>query len=577
MAFAARKYQITWPLVAESAVQIDEMFDELYKLLGNSVLGGSGSLTLSSETKGSLLHISDTSGTVDGLPAVATGSVLISQGLTTVPAWGTAPVIGGGTGLTSYAVGDLLYADTTTSLARLADVATGNALISGGIGAAPSYGKIALTTHVSGVLPIANGGTNNSSAYTAGSVVFSDGTKLTQDNTNFFWDDSNNRLGIKTATPGASLEVANTTFGQLFLRATTALGSCALECKTVEGTPFQLFASGGGATSAVSLVLNSSNIFSASPTSTAIVAAAGANTLTVTDRELLMSTPVNSGLNMSITNGSSGGVASATINVINNSATQGNFSIFGSGVGFSQFGQVLANWVTLTTTGASGNGMIIGTRTADPVLFGTNDTERVRILSTGEVGIGTTSPEALLEIQGAEATDAVLCLDADDGDDNADTWFIKSVASDNDLDFVNHTTVVATLSSAGDLTVAGSAGNIGWGTYTPTRSAEANLDANVTPQQAQYMRVGNTVTVSGRVTAVDPTAPATATSYELSLPVASNLGAAEDLAGVAFCGAIAGQGAEITGSVANNTAVVSWVSGDVTSQAWSFTFSYQVI
>ena len=69
----------------------------------------------------------------------------------------------GGTGFTSYAVGDLVYADTTTSLAKLADVAVGNALISGGVGAAPSYGKIGLATHVSGTLPIANGGTGSTS------------------------------------------------------------------------------------------------------------------------------------------------------------------------------------------------------------------------------------------------------------------------------------------------------------------------------------------------------------------------------------------------------------------------------
>jgi hypothetical protein len=66
----------------------------------------------------------------------------------------------GGTGFGSYAVGDLLYADTTTSLAKLAGVATGNALISGGTNSAFSWGKIGLTTHVSGTLPIANGGTN---------------------------------------------------------------------------------------------------------------------------------------------------------------------------------------------------------------------------------------------------------------------------------------------------------------------------------------------------------------------------------------------------------------------------------
>lgn len=78
--------------------------------------------------------------------------------------WKVVPATAGGTGQTSFAVGDLLYADTTTTLAKLPDVATGNALISGGVGVAPSWGKIGLTTHISGVLPVANGGTNASTA-----------------------------------------------------------------------------------------------------------------------------------------------------------------------------------------------------------------------------------------------------------------------------------------------------------------------------------------------------------------------------------------------------------------------------
>lgn len=56
------------------------------------------------------------------------------------------------------ATGDIIYGSATDVFSVLADVATGNALISGGVGAAPSWGKIALTTHVSGVLPVANGG-----------------------------------------------------------------------------------------------------------------------------------------------------------------------------------------------------------------------------------------------------------------------------------------------------------------------------------------------------------------------------------------------------------------------------------
>lgn len=69
------------------------------------------------------------------------------------------PATNGGTGQSGYAVGDLLYASTTTSLSKLADVATGNALISGGVNLAPTYGKIGLSTHVSGTLPVGNGGT----------------------------------------------------------------------------------------------------------------------------------------------------------------------------------------------------------------------------------------------------------------------------------------------------------------------------------------------------------------------------------------------------------------------------------
>lgn len=79
----------------------------------------------------------------------------------------------GGTGITSYSVGDLLYASGPTTLAKLSDVAVGNALISGGVGVVPSWGKIALTTHVSGTLPVANGGTGVTTSTGTGSVVLS--------------------------------------------------------------------------------------------------------------------------------------------------------------------------------------------------------------------------------------------------------------------------------------------------------------------------------------------------------------------------------------------------------------------
>lgn len=42
---------------------------------------------------------------------------------------------------------------------------------------------------------------------TAGSVLFSNGTTIAQDNSNFFWDDTNNRLGIGTTSPNKRFHV----------------------------------------------------------------------------------------------------------------------------------------------------------------------------------------------------------------------------------------------------------------------------------------------------------------------------------------------------------------------------------
>lgn len=85
----------------------------------------------------------------------------------------------GGTGLTSFSVGDIIYASASTTLATLAGVSTGNALISGGVGAAPSWGKINLTTHIDGILGVANGGTGVNASTGSASVVLSNSPTLT--------------------------------------------------------------------------------------------------------------------------------------------------------------------------------------------------------------------------------------------------------------------------------------------------------------------------------------------------------------------------------------------------------------
>ena len=162
--------------------------------------------------------------------------------------WKVVPATAGGTGQTSYAVGDLLYADTTTSLAKLADVATGNALISGGVGVAPAWGKIGLTTHVTGTLPVANGGTGTATAFTAGSVVFAGASGVySQNNANLFWDDTNNRLGVGTATPAVGLHVSGTSTTAIARIASTSNGQASFDGS---GAGLEITAFGMNATSA---------------------------------------------------------------------------------------------------------------------------------------------------------------------------------------------------------------------------------------------------------------------------------------------------------------------------------------
>jgi len=133
------------------------------------------------------------SGTIN--PARISGSYtgITGVGILTAGTWNASVIeaIYGGTGQSSYTTGDLLYASAPATLSKLADVATGNALISGGVGVAPSYGKIGLTTHVSGTLPVTNGGTNLT-AFTANGIMYASSTSalatssaLTFDGTNF--------------------------------------------------------------------------------------------------------------------------------------------------------------------------------------------------------------------------------------------------------------------------------------------------------------------------------------------------------------------------------------------------------
>ena len=138
----------------------------------------------------------------------------------------------GGTGITSWTTGDIPYASATNTVSKLASVATGNVLRSGGIGVAPSWGKVNLTTDISGNLPVSNlnsgtgaSGTtfwcgdgtwktiSSSATLTATRIGFGDGSNLLSGSASLTYDSSNNIVQLGVGTGISTIRTANASSG----------------------------------------------------------------------------------------------------------------------------------------------------------------------------------------------------------------------------------------------------------------------------------------------------------------------------------------------------------------------------
>lgn len=124
-------------------------------------------------------------------------------------------------------------------------------------------------------------------------------------------------------------------------------------------------------------------------------------------------------------------------------------------------------------------------------------------------------------------------------------------------------------------TISGTSGNLYSGSYTPTLDNTTNVSSSAA-YAAQYVRIGDNVTVSGKVD-VQPTASATATVLGISLPIASSLANENECAGSASAAVIAGQCAAVRGNVASDRAEMAFISQTNTNQAMFFTFTYRII
>lgn len=118
---------------------------------------------------------------------------------------------------------------------------------------------------------------------------------------------------------------------------------------------------------------------------------------------------------------------------------------------------------------------------------------------------------------------------------------------------------------------------IGSGTYTPTLTATANI-ASSSASACQWLRVGNVVTVSGRINVATTAAANTVTQIRISLPLVSGLAGVSQLSGSG--GRLSAGGIEvisIASDTTNDEALLTFYSTATPSVGCTFHFTYLIV
>jgi hypothetical protein len=161
--------------------------------------GGTGVTTLASN---GVLYGNGT-GAIQALPVNSSGTVqYLSQVSSGTPTWvtptnGTVTSVSGTTNRITVATG------TTTPVIDISSSYVGQSSITtlGTIGTGTWNGTLIGTTY---------GGTGTSTALTQGSIVFAGASGIySQNNSKFFWDNTNFRLGLGTAAPNTAIQVGS--------------------------------------------------------------------------------------------------------------------------------------------------------------------------------------------------------------------------------------------------------------------------------------------------------------------------------------------------------------------------------
>jgi hypothetical protein len=437
----------------------------------------------------------------------------------------------GGTGASTFTANGVIYGNTTSALLATAAGTTGQVLV-GNTGAAPSWatltgigvtsfsaGTTGLTPNtattgaitLAGTLGVANGGTGTNTAFTAGSVVFAGASGVySQDNANLFWDNANDRLGIGTATPLVRLNVEGGDFllrGGIIDIGPTAGANGAGRISTVRGGD-------GVSGNLIFGTLNSSaamvermRIDGSGSVGVGVTPSAWGSMLAVQvgtaasfnggsgyNDAFIASNAYFDGTNWRYINSnpayynSIGGTAAARWYTAA-SGTAGNAISFTQAMTLDTSGNLIVGGTTgngrITARGAGTTGSTYSFEAAtsggatrfivadngESSFYNSSSALSMRIDSSGNVGIGTTSPTF------------PLCVSANSGTDQA---FMSGVVGGAYFGAVGAKPIIFQNDSTEKMRID-SAGNVGIGTTTPVSRFHVNTAASA----ATFATVGN--------------------------------------------------------------------------------------